>query len=239
MRKLLAALGAAALVLVVLAGCGSSSSSSSSSSTATSASTTAVNASIAATVPAAIKSKGTLNVATEAQYAPERVHRARRPHGDRNGRRPDDSDRRGDGPESEHDQRQLRNDHPRPCGRPLRPRSVVVHRHERTREDRRLRRLLQGRHLVLREELGESGRREDRRPVRQDGGRREGHGRAGRSRKAEQDVHERRQEERHRAQLPGPEQRQPRGRRAVARNSAWPTRPSSPTRSSSLRASSS
>ena len=73
MRKLLAALGAAALVLVVLAGCGSSSSSSSSSSAAssTSSSTTAVNASIAATVPAAIKSKGTLNVATEAQYAPD------------------------------------------------------------------------------------------------------------------------------------------------------------------------
>jgi polar amino acid transport system substrate-binding protein len=71
MRKLLAALGAAALVLVVLAGCGSSSSSSSSSSAATSASTTAENASIAATVPAAIKTKGTLNVATEAQYAPD------------------------------------------------------------------------------------------------------------------------------------------------------------------------
>ncbi len=72
MRKLLAALGAAALVLVVLAGCGSSSSSSSSSSaaTSTSSSATAVNASIAAMVPAAIKSKGTLTVATEAQYAP-------------------------------------------------------------------------------------------------------------------------------------------------------------------------
>lgn len=71
MRKLLAALGAAALVLVVLAGCGSSSSSSSSSSASTSTSSaTGANASLAAQVPAAIKSKGTLNVATEAQYAP-------------------------------------------------------------------------------------------------------------------------------------------------------------------------
>jgi polar amino acid transport system substrate-binding protein len=72
MRKLLAAAGAAVLVLVVLAGCGSSSSSSSSSSTAasTSSSSSGANASIVAQVPAAIKSKGTLNVATEAQYAP-------------------------------------------------------------------------------------------------------------------------------------------------------------------------
>lgn len=72
MRKLVAATVAVVLVLVVLSGCGSSSSSSSStSSTSTSSSsTTAANASLAAQVPAAIKSKGTLNVATEAQYAP-------------------------------------------------------------------------------------------------------------------------------------------------------------------------
>jgi polar amino acid transport system substrate-binding protein len=71
MRKLLAAVGAAALVLVVLAGCGSSSSSSSSSSSAsTSTGASSANASLVAQVPAAIKSKGTLNVATEAQYAP-------------------------------------------------------------------------------------------------------------------------------------------------------------------------
>jgi polar amino acid transport system substrate-binding protein len=69
MRKLLAAVGAAVLVLVVLAGCGSSSSSSSSSSS-TSTGSSSTNASLAAQVPAAIKSKGTLNVATEAQYAP-------------------------------------------------------------------------------------------------------------------------------------------------------------------------
>jgi polar amino acid transport system substrate-binding protein len=71
MRKLVAAAAAVALVLVVLAGCGSSSSSSSSTtSSSTSSSTSAANASLAAQVPAAIKSKGTLNVATEAQYAP-------------------------------------------------------------------------------------------------------------------------------------------------------------------------
>ncbi|HST33029.1 MAG TPA: ABC transporter substrate-binding protein [Solirubrobacteraceae bacterium] len=72
MRKLVAAAAAVVLVLVVLAGCGSSSSSSSSGATSssTSSSTSAANASLAAQVPAAIKSKGTLNVATEAQYAP-------------------------------------------------------------------------------------------------------------------------------------------------------------------------
>jgi polar amino acid transport system substrate-binding protein len=54
--------------VLALAGCGSSNSSTSSSTTTTS--TPTVNAAIAAQVPTAIKSKGTLNVATEAQYAP-------------------------------------------------------------------------------------------------------------------------------------------------------------------------
>jgi len=71
MRKLVAAAATVVLVLVVLAGCGSSSSSSSSTtSSSTSSSANTANASLAAQVPAAIKSKGTLNVATEAQYAP-------------------------------------------------------------------------------------------------------------------------------------------------------------------------
>ncbi len=74
MIKLLARAGAPALVVLLLAGCGSSSSNSSStattsSSTAASAPTGAV-AAIASQVPAAIKSKGTLVVGTEAQYAP-------------------------------------------------------------------------------------------------------------------------------------------------------------------------
>ncbi len=74
MRKLVAV--AAALVLVVLAGCGSSSSNSSSStssggaSSSTAVTTPGPDSSLVAQVPAAIKSKGTLNVATEAQYAP-------------------------------------------------------------------------------------------------------------------------------------------------------------------------
>jgi polar amino acid transport system substrate-binding protein len=71
MRKLVA-FTAPVLVIVALAGCGSSSSSSSSSSTSASASTTPViSPSIAKQVPASLKSKGTLSVATEAQYAPD------------------------------------------------------------------------------------------------------------------------------------------------------------------------
>ena len=74
MSKLFARLGAPALAVLALAGCGSSSSSSSSSSsggtTTAAATSTAVDAAAAAQVPAAIKSKGTITVATEAQYAP-------------------------------------------------------------------------------------------------------------------------------------------------------------------------
>jgi polar amino acid transport system substrate-binding protein len=72
MSKLVARIGVPALAVLALAGCGSSNNSTSSS-TATTSTTTATTsevASIAAQVPAAIKSKGTLTVATEAQYAP-------------------------------------------------------------------------------------------------------------------------------------------------------------------------
>jgi polar amino acid transport system substrate-binding protein len=59
------------LAVVVLAGCGSSSSTSSSSTgNAATPTTLAIDPSIAKQVPAVIKSKGVLNVATEAQYAP-------------------------------------------------------------------------------------------------------------------------------------------------------------------------
>ena len=71
MRKLVVALAAPVLVIVALTGCGSSSSTSSSATTGSTSTTPAVNASIATQVPAAIKSKGTLSVATEAQYAPD------------------------------------------------------------------------------------------------------------------------------------------------------------------------
>ncbi len=72
MSKLVARIGVPALTVLVLAGCGSSSSTSSTATTASTASTpsSSANATISAKVPAAIKSKGTLDVATEAQYAP-------------------------------------------------------------------------------------------------------------------------------------------------------------------------
>jgi polar amino acid transport system substrate-binding protein len=69
MGKLFVRLGALALAVFAFAGCGSSSKSSSAS-TATSPGSSSSNAAIAAQVPAAIKSKGTLSVASEAQYAP-------------------------------------------------------------------------------------------------------------------------------------------------------------------------
>ncbi len=72
MIKLLARIGLPMLGVLALAGCGSSSNSSSTSSStaSTSSSSGGAVASIASQVPAAIKSKGTLTVATEAQYAP-------------------------------------------------------------------------------------------------------------------------------------------------------------------------
>ncbi len=69
MSKLAVRVCLPALAALALAGCGSSSNSTSSTSTTTSTPSGEV-ASIAAQVPAAIRSKGTLNVATEAQYAP-------------------------------------------------------------------------------------------------------------------------------------------------------------------------
>ena len=69
MSKLVARVGVPALTVLALAGCGSSSSSSSSTTT-TPATAAGANASIAAQVPAAIKSKGTLTVAADATYAP-------------------------------------------------------------------------------------------------------------------------------------------------------------------------
>ena len=69
MSRLVARVGAQALAVLLLAGCGSSKSSTTTSTTAT-VIAPRLNAAIAAQVPAAIKSKGTLNVGTEAQYAP-------------------------------------------------------------------------------------------------------------------------------------------------------------------------
>ena len=58
-----------ALVMMLAAGCGGSKKSSSTTAT-TGTTTTAVNSKIAAEVPSAIKSKGTLTVAADATYAP-------------------------------------------------------------------------------------------------------------------------------------------------------------------------
>ena len=69
MRKLLAAMCLPALAVIVLAGCGSSKKSTTAS-TSTSPSA-GVNATIAAEVPATVKAKGTLIVASEAEYAPD------------------------------------------------------------------------------------------------------------------------------------------------------------------------
>jgi polar amino acid transport system substrate-binding protein len=70
MSKLVARIGVPALTVLVLAGCGSSGSGTSSTATTASTPSSTANASIAAQVPQAIKTKGTLTVATEAQYAP-------------------------------------------------------------------------------------------------------------------------------------------------------------------------
>ena len=69
MSKVVTRLCMPALVLLVLAGCGSSKSKSTQS-TAESTPAPTVNASIAAQVPARYKAKGSLTVASEAQYAP-------------------------------------------------------------------------------------------------------------------------------------------------------------------------
>jgi polar amino acid transport system substrate-binding protein len=68
MSKLATRIGVLALSVVVLAGCGSSKKSTAAATTEAPAS--GANAAIAAQVPAAIKAKGTLTVASEAQYAP-------------------------------------------------------------------------------------------------------------------------------------------------------------------------
>ncbi len=214
MRKLLAAVGAAALVLVVLAGCGSSSSSSSTASTGSTTSSTATaaaNPAIAAEVPAAVKSKGTLTVAADASYAPNEFIA------------PDghtvigmDADLANAlfpllGSRSTFVNATFDTIIPGPRLGQVRRRHVVVHRHQGAREDGQLRRLLRGRHVVLREELGqpaasstvadlcgltvsvETGTTEQ-----------------ADADSAEQEVHQRRQEGRHRADVPDAVRREPR-----------------------------
>jgi polar amino acid transport system substrate-binding protein len=70
MSKLVARVGIPALAVLVLAGCGSSGSGTGSTATTATTAPSSLDATIAAQVPAAIKAKGKLIVATEAQYAP-------------------------------------------------------------------------------------------------------------------------------------------------------------------------
>ena len=68
------------------------------------------------------------------QLRAERVRRFGRPHGDRDGRRSDEGDRRGDGPEGQRCQRAVRQHYPRP----RRPASTTsAHRHSPTRRSAR------------------------------------------------------------------------------------------------------
>ena len=72
MSKLVARVGVPALAVLALAGCGSSSSSTTTSTTPQPRRRvrSGADAAVAAKVPAAVKSKGTLTVATDATYAP-------------------------------------------------------------------------------------------------------------------------------------------------------------------------
>ena len=69
----------------------------------------------------------------------------------------------------------LRRDHPGPRGEEVRPRNVVVHRHQGAREDGRLRDLPLGGHVLLRQGAGRPDDQHARRPLRPQGCRREGH----------------------------------------------------------------
>lgn len=69
MSKLAARIGLTLLAAIAFAGCGSSSTSTTAT-TSTTTATTSADAAVVAQVPAAIKSKGTLDVASDATYAP-------------------------------------------------------------------------------------------------------------------------------------------------------------------------
>ena len=167
MRRLVPLLSAAAIV-----GCGSSNSSSSrpararrarvgasTSSTSSSASaSTSADAKVVALVPTAIKSKGTLTVAADASYAPNEFIAS-----DGHTVIGMDADlskalAAAHGAEDQGRQRDVRQHHPRPRRGQVRRRRVVVHRHQGAREDRRLRRLLQRRGVVLHQGLGRDDR---------------------------------------------------------------------------------
>ena len=128
-----------ALSTVALAACGSSNDNKTSSSSSVPVQASK-DATIAAQVPAAIKSKGTLTVAADATYPPNEFIKPGTQDRRRDGRRPRQGARSGDGPERQGRQRELRQHPARARGEEVRPRHVVLHRHPGAREDRRLRR---------------------------------------------------------------------------------------------------
>ena len=158
----LARIGAPVLAVLVIAGCGSSSSTTSTTSstpTTTAAGPTATDAAIAAKVPAAIKSKGTLVVGTEAQYAPNEFLAS-----DGHtiiGMDPDLVTALAEtmGLKAKFNDAQFEAIIPGIQAGRYDLGRLLVHRHQGTREEGRLRHLLQRRHLLLREDGHEPGRR--------------------------------------------------------------------------------
>ena len=211
MSKLVARVGIPALAVLVLAGCGSSGSSTGSTASTTTTAPSSLDATIAAQVPAAIKAKGKLIVAADAQYAPNEFiasdgHTVI-------GMDADLAKALGEvlGLKVERRQRQLRSDHPRPRGR-----QATTSACRRSPTPRHARR------SSTSSTTSAPGPRSSRSPQptraspksadlcgKTTAGR-EGHDRAGGSRSAEQEVHQGRQEGRQRARLHRPERGQPR-----------------------------
>ena len=193
-----------------------------------------------ALVPAAIKSKGTLTVAADASYAPNEFIALGRPHGDRDGRRPDEGARRRDGPEGR------RSSTRRSTGssRAWPPASTTSARRRSPTPRSARRRSTSSTYFTAGESFftkasGGATIAEPRRPVRPHGRRREGHHRGDRRHDPEREVHDGRQAGGDRARR-SPTRTAPTWRsRAAGRSSASPTRRWPRTRSSSPTGSSS
>ncbi len=123
------------------------------------------------------------------ELPPERVHRLRRQDRRGHGRRPGQGAHRRHGSEGQGGERDVRWDHPGPRVEEVRPRNVVVHRHQGAREDGRLRDLPLGGHVLLRQGAGRPDDQHARRPLRPQGRCREGHDAGHGRRRAGQEVH--------------------------------------------------
>ena len=206
---------------------------------ATSSAASSVDAAAAKLVPAKIKAKGTVVVAADASYAPNEFIGS-----DGHTVVGMDADLAKAifpllGLKVNVVNATFDDDHPGPRVGQVRRRHVVVHRQQVAREAGQLRRLLQGRHVVLREGVGRPEGHQPRQHLRPHGLGRDRHDRADRRERADDEVHEGRQEARQRAALPDAVGREPRALERPCAGRAWPTRRSPPTRSSSPTASSS